>query len=86
MRPSTHTIEIMNHHNRIITAAAFTLFVFAFTGWLYVAEIAVLHMSMLSLPISNMLPLRKDTFGAICFAVALVSLFVYMLTRDENTK
>jgi hypothetical protein len=72
---------------RFIKALSFTLFVFGFGGWFYIAENAVFHPQTLPLPLTHFLSWpREDTFGAICFAVSFVSLFVYMMIKDKKLK
>jgi hypothetical protein len=64
-----------------------TGFVFGFAGWVYIAENAVFHPRTLSLHLTHFADWpREDTFGAFCFAVALVSFFIYNLIKDEPRK
>lgn len=68
-----------------IRALSFTLFVFGFAGWVYIASNAVHHPESLSWPLTHLLPWpREDTFGIVCFAVSFVALFVYMYLRKED--
>ena len=63
---------------RIAKSLSFTLFIFGFAGWFYIAENAVFHPETLSLPLTHLLSFpREDTFGAISFGVGLVSCFVW---------
>lgn len=55
--------------------AAETLMVAGLLGWGYVALIAVLRPDVLSAPIASVLPLRRDTFGALCLTLSFVSAF-----------
>ncbi|MEY9856025.1 nitrate reductase NapE component [Catenulispora sp. GAS73] len=50
--------------------AAETLMVAGLLGWGYVALIAVLRPHVLSEPIAAVLPMRRDTFGALCLLVS----------------
>ncbi|GAA2041199.1 hypothetical protein GCM10009839_49460 [Catenulispora yoronensis] len=50
--------------------AAETLMVAGLLGWGYVALVAVLRPDVLSTPISTVLPIRRDTFGALGLAVS----------------
>ncbi|GAA1961515.1 hypothetical protein GCM10009838_17640 [Catenulispora subtropica] len=50
--------------------AAETAMVAGLLGWVYVALIAVLRPGVLSEPITAVLPLRRDTFGALCLALS----------------
>lgn len=70
---------------RLSKAASFTLFVFGFGGWFYIAENAVFHPETLALPLTHLVGYpREDTFGIICFIISFVSLFVYMLIKDKR--
>jgi hypothetical protein len=44
--------------------------VFGLLGWLYVAACAAVRPQDMSLPITVLVPLRRDTFGTVCFAVS----------------
>ncbi|TDT98542.1 hypothetical protein EDD99_6769 [Streptomyces sp. 846.5] len=48
-------------------------------GWLYVAAVAVFRLQDLALPIASPLPVRRDTFGACCFAVSALASFALQL-------
>ena len=50
--------------------AAETLMVAGLLGWAYVAVVAVLRPDVLSTPISAVVPMRRDTFGALCLVVS----------------
>jgi hypothetical protein len=50
--------------------AAETLMVAGLLGWGYVALVAVLRPDVLSWPIAHVLPLRRDTFGALALALS----------------
>jgi TRAP-type C4-dicarboxylate transport system permease small subunit len=64
---------------RTIRALSFTVFVFGFAGWVYIAQNATHHPETLGLPLTHFLPYpREDTFGAACFALSFVALFVYV--------
>lgn len=70
---------------RISKALSFTLFVFGFGGWFYIAENAVFHPVTLAMPLTHLLGWpREDTFGVICFIISFASLFVYMMIKDER--
>jgi len=70
---------------RILRAGSFTLFVFGFGGWIYIAENAVFHPDTLARPVSHILPFpREDTFGIVCFCVSFVALFTYMMVRGPQ--
>ena len=73
--------------SRMLRALSFTVFVFGFAGWAYVAQNAVHHPETLALPLTHLLPYpREDTFGAICFALSFVALFTYMYLHDAGQK
>ncbi|WP_327066253.1 hypothetical protein [Kitasatospora sp. NBC_01302] len=42
-------------------------------GWLYVAAWAATRPDTLSGPLTSWLPLRRDTFGAVCFALSALA-------------
>ncbi|MFF7634660.1 hypothetical protein ACFZB9_16100 [Kitasatospora sp. NPDC008050] len=42
-------------------------------GWLYVAVWAATRPDTLSGPLTSWLPLRRDTFGAVCFALSVLA-------------
>lgn len=70
---------------RIIVALSFTVFVFGFAGWIYIAQNAVYHPETLALPLTHFVPFpREDTFGVICFALSFIALFVYMYLREDK--
>lgn len=72
---------------KIIYALSFTVFVYGFAGWVYIALNAVHHPESLAWPLTHLLPWpREDTFGIICFAVSFVALFVFMYIREEDKK
>jgi hypothetical protein len=69
---------------KIIRALSFTIFVFGFSGWVYIANNAVHHPQTLPLPLTHLAPYpREDTFGAICFGLSFVALFTYMYLRED---
>ncbi|HWA51817.1 MAG TPA: hypothetical protein VG895_02065 [Patescibacteria group bacterium] len=75
----------MNKITKIVKAISFTLFVFGFTGWIYIAINAWVHPQTLSWQLTHLTPwIREDTFGIICFIVSFVSFFVWNLTREEK--
>jgi len=56
--------------------AAETLMVAGLLGWAYVALIAVLRPHVLSEPIAAVLPMRRDTFGALSLMLSFGSAYV----------
>ncbi|WP_059010416.1 hypothetical protein [Streptomyces specialis] len=44
-------------------------------GWLYVAAVAAVRPDDLTVPITSLLPLRRDTFGTCCFAASAAAAF-----------
>lgn len=72
---------------KIISALSFTVFVFGFAGWIYIAQNAVFHPETLALPLTHLAPFpREDTFGTVCFALSFVALFTYMYLREDSRK
>lgn len=70
---------------RLVKAISATLFVHSLVGWFYIAENAVFHPETLSLPLTHLAVFpREDTFGVVCFAISLVSLFTYMMVKDQK--
>lgn len=70
---------------RTARALSFTVFVFGFSGWVYIAQNAVHHPETLALPLTHLASFpREDTFGAVCFALSFLALFVYMYLREER--
>jgi len=70
---------------KILRAFSFTVFVFGFAGWVYIAQNASHHPETLPLPLTHFASFpREDTFGAVCFAVSFVALFIYMYLRDDQ--
>lgn len=71
---------------RFFQSVTFTLSIFGFAGWAYIAGNAIMHPESLSWPLTHLLPWpREDTFGIVCFAVSIVSTFVYRMIRDTGS-
>lgn len=69
---------------RFIRALSFTVFVFGFAGWIYIAQNAVYHPETLPLPLTHLLPYpREDIFGIVCFGASFIALFVYRFLKEE---
>ncbi|WP_330455743.1 hypothetical protein OIB37_01995 [Streptomyces sp. NBC_00820] len=51
-------------------AVAETAMVYGLLGWLYVAVVAAIRPDDLAGPVSALVPVRRDTCGAVCFAVS----------------
>jgi hypothetical protein len=67
---------------RLIKALSFTLFIFGLFGWIYIAGNAWFHPETLKLQLTHFLPYpREDTFGEVCFAVSIISFFIWNLIR-----
>lgn len=72
---------------RYMRAVTFTLFVYGFAGWVYIALNAAFHPQTLPLPLTHLLPWpREDTFGVICFGTSFVSLLIYRLLKEDLSK
>jgi hypothetical protein len=70
---------------KINKSLSLTLFIHSFAGWVYIANNAVHHPETLSWGLTHFAPYpREDTFGIICFAVSLVSLFVWSMAKDSK--
>ncbi len=75
------------NYRKYISALTFTLFVHSFAGWFYIAENAVFHPETLAMPLTHLFSWpREDTFGIVCFAVSLCSLFAFMVLRDDRER
>jgi hypothetical protein len=69
---------------KFMLALSFSVFVFGFGGWIYIAENAVYHPETLSLPLTHVASFpREDTFGIICFGVSFIALFTYRYLKEE---
>ena len=72
---------------KIVLALSFTVFVFGFAGWVYIAGNAEHHPETLGLPLTHLAPYpREDTFGVICFIASFVALFIYMYVREDGRR
>ena len=61
--------------NGWLRPAGETVMVYGLLGWLYVAACAAVRPQALSLHIAAIVPLRRDTFGTVCFALSALSAF-----------
>lgn len=74
-----------NMKMRFIHSLSKTLFWFGLFGWVYIAANASTHPETLSLPLTHFASWpREDTFGALCFAVSMISFFVYDFTKSAK--
>lgn len=72
---------------KIVLALSFTVFVFGFAGWVYIAQNAVHHPETLALPLTHLLPFpREDTFGIACFLLSFLALFTYRYLREDEPR
>ena len=70
---------------KFIKAASFTFFIFGLLGWFYIATIALVHPETLSMQLTHFFPWpREDTFGAVSFAVSVISFFIWNLVKDKK--
>jgi hypothetical protein len=68
-----------------ISALSFTIFVFGFAGWIYIAQNAVNHPETLSLPLTHLAPFpREDIFGIVCFGLSFIALFVFRYLKEDR--
>lgn len=58
---------------RVIRPAAETMMLYGLLGWLYIALWAALRPDELSVPVTALIPMRRDTFGALCFAGSAIA-------------
>jgi hypothetical protein len=75
------------NRRQLLKAVTFTVFIYGFAGWIYIALNAAFHPETLSLPLTHLLPWpREDTFGAVCYGVSFISLLVYRMLKENNPK
>jgi hypothetical protein len=68
--------------HRFVTTGALTLAIYGFAAWVYVAISAIVAPETLHLPLTHFTRWpRQDTFGAVSFAVSLVSCWTYLMLR-----
>jgi hypothetical protein len=57
--------------------------VYGFSGWVYIAGNAIVHPQTLSMPVTHFASWpREDTFGAVCYLVSAIALFVFLLLKE----
>jgi hypothetical protein len=72
---------------RIALVASRTLALYGFAGWVYIALVALVQPNTLGLRLTHFATFpHEDTFGETCFAVSIVSFFVYNLLRSSETE
>jgi hypothetical protein len=72
---------------RIALTASLTLTVYGFAGWIYIVVVALVEPNTLGMRLTHFAPFpHEDTFGEICFAVSLLSFFVYSLLRSARAE
>jgi hypothetical protein len=72
---------------RIALGATRTLALYGFAGWVYIAIAALVAPNTLHLQLTHFATFpHEDTFGEICFAVSVVSFFVYSLLRSPERR
>jgi hypothetical protein len=70
---------------KFIKSFFLTGFIFGLLGWIYIAGNAWFHPESLSWPLTHFLSWpREDTFGAVSFAVSIISFFAWNVVK--NTK
>jgi len=65
----------------VLRASAEVGALYGLLGWVYVAAVAAVRPDALAAPIAAGVPLRRDTFGACCFAVSVVGFFATQVSR-----
>jgi hypothetical protein len=72
---------------RIALGASRTLALYGFAGWVYIVVVALVEPNTLGLQLTHFAKFpHEDTFGEVCFAVSVVSFFVYdLLSSSEGT-
>ncbi len=67
---------------RFVNAAALTIAIYGFAGWVYVAAVALVLPRTLPVQLTHLASWpRTDTFGEASFVVSFVAFFVYRVTR-----
>jgi hypothetical protein len=70
---------------RIALGASRTLALYGFAGWAYIALVALIHPQTLGLQLTHFVRFpHEDTFGETCFAVSIVSFFIYSVLRSSE--
>jgi hypothetical protein len=70
---------------KIALVASRTLALYGFAGWVYIALVALVHPYTLGWQLTHFAKLpHEDTFGETCFAVSLISFFIYNLLRSSE--
>lgn len=68
---------------KVIQSLALTGIVYGFAGWVYIVINAEVHPWTLGMQLTHFWKYpHEDTFGEICFAVSVVSFFVYNLIKE----
>ena len=67
---------------RWLRPSAEVAMVYGLLGWIYVAAGAAVHPLEMSQPITAVVPVRRDTFGAACFAVSVAAAFALQAGRE----
>lgn len=77
---------MLKYMKQFVRALSFTVFVFGFAGWIYIAQNAVHHPETLALPLTHLLPFpREDIFGIVCFGLSFIALFIYRYLKEEKS-
>ena len=72
---------------KTLRALSLTLFVFGLLGWVYIVFNSEIHPVTLAMPLTHFASWpREDTFGATCFAVSMVSFFVWNILSERDRK
>ena len=72
---------------RLALVTTRTLAIYGFAGWVYIAVVALVEPDTLSWQLTHFAPYpREDTFGEACFAISLISYFIYSLLRSSQGK
>lgn len=72
---------------KTIQALALTGTVYGFFGWVYIVINSEVHPWTLGMQLTHFWKYpHEDTFGAICFAVSIISFFVFVLLYEKKRK
>lgn len=72
---------------KALRALFLTLFIFGLLGWIYIVLNSEVHPITLAMPLTHFASWpREDTFGALSFAVSMISFFVWNLLKPEKSR
>ncbi len=71
---------------RVIKSLSLSGFIFGFAGWVYIVINSEVHPYTLHWRLTHFATWpHEDTFGEICFLIALISFFIYNFIKDKKS-